>query len=170
MGIDGIVRAMMFVDHGRAALAIFPALVLLACRSIAPEVPFVPSHVMVFELSETGAITPYAYSLRERELEPVSEREIRAVLAGERAGAPGRKGHIAVRARNRWGTVIYRTLVEVVLVKRTICCPHQEYRAAYPLSFSVVVPATAVSISFDGWQRASRVELEIGRIQAAVAR
>ena len=155
--------------HQGPLILVLASLAALArCSTATSETLMVPSHAMVFQMDGNGAISPYAYYLRDRYLEPKSEREIAAVLASERATPPVRKGHIAVRARNRWGRVIFRTLVEVVLMGETICCPHVPFRLEQ-LSMSVVVPATAASVSFEGWQPASRVTLKVDAIKSASA-
>lgn len=158
------------MGSGPVVFALSILAVLAGCSTAATtsETLMVPSHAMVFEMDGNGAISPYAYYLRDRYLEPKSEQEIAAVLASERATPPVRKGHVAVRARNRWGKVIYRTLVEVVLMGETICCPHVPFRQE-ELSLSVVVPATAASVSFEGWQPASRVTLKVDAIKSASA-
>ena len=71
--------------------------------------------------------------------------------AGVRKHPPGEKGHIAVRARNRWGQVVYRTLAEVVLTGESTCCPHVPFRIEQP-SFVVIVPQGARSVSLEGWR------------------
>ncbi|HEX6083568.1 MAG TPA: hypothetical protein VF266_03525 [Thermoanaerobaculia bacterium] len=110
-----------------------------------------PARVVVFTMDEQGRVKPHSYFLRERELAMRSESELAAVVAGERKHPPGEKGHIAVRARNRWGQVVYRTLVEVVLTGESTCCPHVPVRIEPP-SFVVIVPQGARSVSLEGWR------------------
>lgn len=147
-------------------LVVLCALLSVSCSPLTYDAPLTSCYAMVFEMGMDGTIRPYSSHLRERTLEPHTERELTAVLARERATLPAREGHIAVRARDRWGRVTYRTMVKVVLVGHTICCPHVDFRKD-PVVFSIVVPATTHSISFDSWQPASRVTLDIARIESS---
>lgn len=127
---------------------------LLFLLSATPALAATPAHVVVFTMDEHGGLKPYSYFLRERELEPKPEPELRAILAKERKTPPAQTGHIAVRARDRWGWVVYRTVVEVTLMGESTCCPHVPFRIDHP-SFVVIVPESARSISLEGWRPAS---------------
>jgi hypothetical protein len=126
-------------------------LLTLAAASAIPDPVSTRARVVVFTMDERGRVKPYSSFVRERDLAMRSEAELVAVLAGERKNPPGEKGHIAVRARNRWGKVVYRSLAEVVLTGESTCCPHVPFRLEQP-SFVVIVPESARSVSLEGWR------------------
>lgn len=142
---------------------------LSSCSTHSHGSDMILSHVIPFSMSDAGAIRPAAYFLRNRYLEPMSEQEILRVLSLEQTEQPIREGHIAIRARNRWGRVIYRTMVEVTLVGESTCCPHVDFRIPDP-GFIAVVPATATAISFEGWLSGSRITLDLQEIRSELER
>src|SRR5688572_18521395 len=142
---------------------------LSSCSTHPHGSDMVSSHVIAITMDDAGAIRPDAYFLRNRYLEPKSEQEILRILTLERAEPPIREGHIAIRARNRWGRVIYRTMVEVALVGESTCCPHVDFRIQAP-GFVAVVPATATAISIEGWLSGSRITLDLQEIRSNLER
>jgi hypothetical protein len=158
--------ARRLADLVPAALLVAMAALAGGCRPVTPPSPFSSSHVMVFELQPSGRITPYSYYLRDRELEPVPPHEVRAVMARQASEPPVREGYVAVRGHDRWGTVIFTTMVKVVLMGHTLCCPHQDFRIESPV-LSVVIPARAHSVSFEGWTPAMRARYSIAEVIAA---
>lgn len=147
------------------------ALLLAIAALFAPLAAFaeapVPSHVIGFELNaDDGVIQPLSHVIRNRYLDPRSEDELQAVVAAEKATPPVETGHIAVRALDADGRVVYRTIVDVVLERRVLAPGEEEQSHKIPKPvFTVVVPASAASVSLEGWQPASRSTFELEQLE-----